>query len=250
MAKVAIERLDHSKWSPPWTQLEHLARYEFASQYVRDRIVVDCACGDGTSTSIFATSAKLAYGFDVSAESVNRAQQANRTEKAVFQYADATALPVEDRSAEVFVSLETIEHIQKDMAFLDEVVRIVGDEGIFICSTPDRDVYSPGNTLSSKPWNQFHVREYSAAEFSQMLHDRFQSVQFFGQNPTSPFTSRIKCKMGKVLSTNLAVRLNQVIKLQGFVWRRPGRHRVVPANKDRKYEYLVAVCSGVVRTAP
>jgi SAM-dependent methyltransferase len=248
MAKVAIERLDHSKWSPPWTQLEHLARYEFASGYVKDKTVVDCACGDGTSTSIFAASAEIAYGFDVSLESVSRAKQANRSERAVFQHADATALPVEDRSAEVFVSLETIEHIQKDRAFLDEVVRIIRDDGIFICSTPDRDVYSPGNSLSSKPWNQFHVREYSANEFAEMLTERFATVQFFGQNPTSPFTSRLKCKLGTALSTNVAVRVNQVIKLQEFVWRRPSRHRVVPVRTDRRYEYLVALCSGVRRT--
>jgi hypothetical protein len=48
----------------------------------------------------------------------------------------------------------------------------------------------------------------------------------------------------------VAVRVNQVIKLQGFVWRRPSRHRVVPVNKDRKYEYIVGVCSGVVRSSP
>ena len=250
MAGVATERLDHSRWAPPWTRLEHQARYDFASQYVKDKTVVDCACGDGTSTAIFASTARAAYGFDVSLESVKAAQKANKSERAVFEHADATTLPVKDRFAEVFVSLETIEHIQKDTEYLDEVVRVIADEGVFVCSTPDRDVYSPGNTLSSKPWNQFHVREYSAAEFSQMLRDRFETVQLFGQNPTSPFMSRMKCKLGQVLSTSAAVRVNQVIKLRGFVWPRPSHHRVVPVRNDRKYEYLVGVCSGVIRKVP
>ena len=57
---------------------------------------------------------------------------------------------------------------------------------MLICSTPDRDVYNPGASPDSDPWNAFHVREYSQPEFVDLLGRHFERVELFGQNPKSP----------------------------------------------------------------
>jgi SAM-dependent methyltransferase len=188
------------------------------------------------------------YGFDVSRETIEQAQKSNQITSVVFQSASATDLPMEAKSADVFVSLETIEHIDDDQSFLDQVVRIVKDDGLFICSTPDRDVHSPGNTPLDQPWTPFHIREYSADEFARMLNDRFRSVRFFGQNPALVGATRAKCWMGRTISKRLVLRITQVEKLGWLLGLRRGRHDVVPVTSSRRYEYLVAVCSDVVRT--
>jgi SAM-dependent methyltransferase len=249
VAKIPIERLDASRWAPPWTRREHLARYEFSCQFVADKSVVDCACGDGTSSGIFGRTAHTVRGFDISCDAIERANQLNQRPSVVLQCASATALPVAAKSAEVFISLETLEHVTEDQAFLDEVVRVVRDDGIFVCSTPDRDVHSPGNTSADQPWTPYHVREYSADEFGRMLKDRFGTVKFFGQNPESARMTRIKCWIGRTISRGVVLRFNQFMKLGWVFGTRSGRHDVVPIEDGRKYEYLVAVCSDVARNS-
>jgi SAM-dependent methyltransferase len=189
-------------------------------------------------------------GFDISGEAIASAVERNDLPSVTYQCAVATSLPMEDRSADVFVSLETIEHIDADEAFLDEVVRILKDDGSFVCSTPDRDVHSPGNTSSDKPWTPFHVREYDAKEFARTLAKHFNTVTFYGQNPAMVWTTRVKCWIGRSLSRNLVLRFTQAMKLTWFAGLGSARHDVVPIRTDRKYEYLVAVCTDVVRARP
>lgn len=248
MAKIPIERLDTDTWAPPWTRREHVARYEFTTRFVEDKIVVDCACGDGTSSAIFGRTARTVYGFDISSEAIERATKRNELSSVVLECAAAATLPMDSRSVDVFVSLETIEHIEEDQSFLDEVVRILRDDGIFICSTPDRDVHSPGATALDQPWTPFHIREYNAEEFTRMLRDRFATVNLFGQNPALVGATRIRCWIGRSLSKRLILRVTHVLKLTWFLGFRSSRHDVVPVMNDRKYEYLVAVCSNVIRT--
>jgi len=214
---------------------------------VSNKIVADCACGDGTSSAIFGETAQRVYGFDKSRDAIDRANGRNQLQSVVLQYASATALPMEDRSVDVFISLETIEHIDEDEAFLDQVVRVLRDDGLFVCSTPDRDVHSPGNTPSDQPWTPFHVREYSADEFVRMLNDRFKDVSVFGQNPALVWATRVKCWIGRKFSRGLVLRINQIVKLTWLINPGSSRHDVVPTVDNRKYEYLVAVCSNVIR---
>jgi SAM-dependent methyltransferase len=247
MAKIPLERLDANGWAPPWTRREHAARYEFASTFVDGKVIVDCASGDGTSSSIFGRTAQTVNAFDISSEAVERATQRDHPSSVVYRCASVTELPMDDKSADVFVSLETIEHIDADQAYLDEVTRVLKDDGMFVCSTPDRDVHSPGNTAEDKPWTPYHVREYDAEEFAQMLEKRFSSVMFYGQNPASVGMTKAKCWIGRSISKGLILRLAQAGKLTWLLGLGSARHDVVPVRSDRKYEYLVAVCSDVIR---
>ncbi len=145
--RIVRERVTFSGHQPPWIRHEHLARYLFASERVEGKVVVDCACGDGTCARILAPRARNVWAFDLSEDAVRNARAATDAENVRFAVAGATALPVPDSSADTYVSLETIEHLPDQDAFLAEVVRVLKPSGEFVCSTPDRDVYSPGNTL-------------------------------------------------------------------------------------------------------
>src|SRR5437867_12885684 len=70
------ERVSHDHWQPSWLRDEHLERYRFASQFVNDRTVVDCACGDGTGTRLLAQArAKRVHPFDASPEALAMARK-------------------------------------------------------------------------------------------------------------------------------------------------------------------------------
>ena len=237
------ERVSQAGHAPPWTRHEHQARYEFAATYAPGLDVVDCASGDGTCGGLMAEAgAWRVLGFDLSEAAVSDARRSQSRANLEFAVADATALPLPPGSSDLFVSLETIEHLDDERSFLAEVVRVLRGTGTFICSTPDRDVYSPGNKLGSRPWNRFHTRERSQGEFVDLLSDYFASVTLFGQNRKSARFTSLRCQLGKRIPADLVVRATQFGKLPRFAYDQLDQHRVRPIQSGYRYEFLVAVC--------
>jgi SAM-dependent methyltransferase len=228
---------------PPWTKHEHLARYQFVAERVEEKVVVDCACGDGTCARILGQRAREVLAFDLSEEAVATAQRGTVPGNVRFAVASATALPVADDFADLYVSLETIEHLSDANAVLCEAARVLKPDGTLICSTPDRDVYSPGNFLDSRPWNRFHVREYSQSEFVALLGRHFEQIELFGQNPKTPGLVQLRVSIGRRLPGHVIVRLNQALKLPRFLYDRLEHHLVLPVGPGLRYEILIAVCS-------
>jgi SAM-dependent methyltransferase len=236
------ERLAGLGKVPRWVVYEHLARYEFASAFVRDRVVIDCACGAGIGSRRFAASgARQVEAFDSAADSFAKPPATSDLGNLRFRVASALQLPMPDRSADTYISLETIEHLDDDRAFLAEVRRVLKPDGVFVCSTPDRTVTNPGKHLSDRVWNRFHLREYARSEFVALLQTAFGEVEMHGQNPQSPAWVRLLGVAGSVVPLHGAVRFNQALKAPRLFTAKPEHHVVMP-EQGRIFEYLVAVC--------
>jgi SAM-dependent methyltransferase len=144
---------------------EHLARYRFAREQARGRIL-DVACGTGYGTAML-----KAVGVDLSLEALRYA----RRHPAPYVAADAARLPF-GRTFDSVVSFETIEHVPDPERFVAECARVLKPGGIFIVSTPNRDLWSP---RSAKPLQRHHVKEFTRKEFLGVLKPF--KVQLFGQ---------------------------------------------------------------------
>lgn len=248
--RVERERVHLGGRLPPWIRHEHLARYRFAAERAVGKIVIDCASGDGTCARILAEQgAGEVHGFDVSEKAVQSATRDSTFDNVHFAVARAEALPVPDEFADLYVSLETIEHLPDQEAFLRETARVLKPSGQLVCSTPDRDVYSPGNSPSGQPWNRFHIREYSQSEFTALLSRYYERVELFGQNPKSPRLVNLRVAVGRRTPWDLVVRVNQLLKLPRFLYDRFEHHPVVAVLAGRRYELLTAVCSGPRRAS-
>lgn len=197
---VEQERLSDA-WAPPWVRHEHLARYLFARDLLVEgsTVAVDCACGDGTSSVIFAERARHVWAFDIDPDAITTAREQKAVANVQYGVADAVALPLPAATAHAFVSFETIEHLADDEAFLREVVRVLDPSGFFVCSTPDREVYSPGNGPADTPWNEFHVHEYAPDEFVALLSRHFARVEMYGQNEKRRGITAAKHRLARML---------------------------------------------------
>lgn len=159
---------------------EHWHRYHFVAPLAAGRAVLDVACGEGYGSALLARRAARVVGADIAPGAIAHARaryagQANLE----FCEADCAALPFGDASFDVVVSLETIEHIARQEAFLDEVRRVLRADGLAVLSCPNKAEY----TDARDHVNEFHVRELYRAEFAALLAARFPHVAWYGQRP-------------------------------------------------------------------
>lgn len=166
--------------TPPDIYLEHINRYVFAASWAQDRLILDVACGTGYGVhDLMKRGAIGAVGVDISLEALNYAQyRFGEDSRVSFVCADGTRLPCVDSVFDVVVSFETIEHIRHHGRFLSECRRVLKNDGLFICSTPNRRVFSPN---IDKPLNQFHLKEFWPEEFHRLLSRYFVDISLYGQ---------------------------------------------------------------------
>jgi SAM-dependent methyltransferase len=232
-----MERLALDRFSSPWLRNQHLARYRWAAAFAPGLRVLDSACGTGYGSRILSEAgARRVTSMDVSGDASGLD----------FVRADATRLPAKKGAFDLYVSFETIEHVEDDVALLREALRVLAPRGTFVCSTPNRDFLSPGLTLRDRPRNPYHVREYSIAEFESLLRRVFPRVGLFGQTWFSERHQKLLARAGQ-RSNLLSVRLHQLSNLAHLPWESEKRHMPAPLVREGFPEVVIGVCESSLR---
>ena len=148
--------------------IEHYHRYLAAKPLVKDKVVLDAACGAGYGSFILSSEAKMVIGVDISEEAILHAKEQYKRDNLTYLMNSIEEIEVEDHSIDVVISFETIEHVEEELQhkFLKEIKRVLKKDGILIMSTPDREVYSQLVHYS----NEYHVKEFAKIEYKQFLH--------------------------------------------------------------------------------
>jgi SAM-dependent methyltransferase len=152
--------------------LMHAASYRLAEPYCAGKRVLDLGCGSGYGTARIATTATNVQGVDVAADAVAYARENYQHDNLSFSQIDPSApLPFRDSSFDVVLSFQVLEHVHDDHAYLHEAARVLTDSGVLILITPDRK-----NRLLplQKPWNRWHLREYSARKLRALVERNFE----------------------------------------------------------------------------
>lgn len=157
--------------------VEHVHRYAFAAGLVAGKTVLDIASGEGYGTNLLAQHAALVYGVDKSAEAVAHARESYAAANIRFLEGEVTAIPLADRTVDVVVSFETIEHLTMHDAMMAECKRVLKAGGTMIISTPDKRYYSdlPGYR------NPYHVKELYEADFIDLVGRYFRHRMLYRQ---------------------------------------------------------------------
>ena len=161
--------------------VEHWHRYHFAALLATGRRVVDAACGEGYGAALLAKTAASVTGADISGEAIAhaRATYAGMPNLA-FVEAPCTRLPLDDASADLFISFETVEHIAEQESFLAEIARVLAPDGLLLISCPNKREYSDRRGFA----NPYHVKELYREELEALVAGRFPHARWFGQRPS------------------------------------------------------------------
>ena len=242
-----MERLALHRFASPWLRNQHVARYRWAAGYAGGKRVLDLASGAGYGSGLLkGGDARWVVSADLSEEAFREAElPASGAGALRGALADASRLPFRDASFDLYASFETIEHVEDDRAVVREARRVLAPGGIFVCSTPEREVISPGRTIEDRPDNPFHVREYARAEFEALLRTGFDRFAWYGQTPASEGHKQRLSTLASV-SPVLARKLHQVRNILRLPGEGEARHAPYPlADAGGWPEVLIAVCGPV-----
>jgi SAM-dependent methyltransferase len=140
---------------------------------------LDVGCGDGRTGLWLARRARSYVGVDVSESAVRAARLRGMDARLV---ADAALLPFPDRSFDVALCIEVLEHLFDPEGAAAEIRRVLRPGGTLVVSVPNcafwrRRVdlltgrWNPFGDLESveKPWRDPHIRFFTRAALHRML---------------------------------------------------------------------------------
>jgi SAM-dependent methyltransferase len=156
-----------------YNHLMHIATYHFALNYVKDKVVLDYGCGSGYGSRMLSDKAENVTAVDISEEAVNFAKDNYAADNLVFK----TLSELSDEKYDVITSFQVIEHVSNDKKFIKELKSLLKPEGCILISTPDKKNRLFNNI--QKPWNIFHLKEYSGIGLNNLLLKYFARVQIF-----------------------------------------------------------------------
>ena len=174
MVARLFDRFKNTGLVMPPTQREF---YEKLAPYCLGKIVFDVGCGAGVGTNIIGNKARFVWGLDLEENHINFARAMFANENMRFdQYDLLNATPRELATAHIVVLSEVIEHAEDYKGILKGLKKFMSDKTIGFITTPNRN--SP-DIQKDKPKNPHHVREWTAAEFWDVMCANFKSVTLY-----------------------------------------------------------------------
>lgn len=159
----------------PLEQLERLyQRYRFASQFCKDKDVLEIACGAGQGLGYLAKTARKVVGNDIDENNLQFAKDLYEKRKNIeLKIFDAEKMPFNDKTFDVVICYEAIYYFKNVEIFISEARRVLKDDGRFIICTVNKDWpdFNP---------SPFSVKYFSIPELSILLKDKFKETRFSG----------------------------------------------------------------------
>jgi len=137
--------------------------------------LLDVGCGGGDfleALSLYRPKCKL-FGIDLSKKAIDFAKK--KDIKAEFMVADAQKLPFKDKSFDIVVCFDLLEHVKKPEKVLSEVNRVLRKGGLFHAFVPtENNFFSFEGLLIKMGWKGKeiyggHIHRFSFGELKKMF---------------------------------------------------------------------------------
>jgi SAM-dependent methyltransferase len=213
----------------------HRFAYATVEEYARPTDdLLEIGFGEGYGAEIVRPLLDSYVGVEVDSEAVDHAASKYRDPKSTFLLYDGATLPFDDASFDLVIAFQVIEHVLDPDAFLREARRVLRPRGLALIVTPNRNHrLGPGE----RPWNRYHVREFSPGELETVMRRSFGTVEMFGIHASATMNqiernrvARAR-RLARLDPLGLRYRLPESIdtRLRSALRRRPGNQAVTPA---------------------
>jgi len=145
----------------------HEVLYLHMQQFCTRKKVLEAGAGEGYGVELLAPHAQHIIAVDYDHLACRHAHSAYGEPHTFFAQADLTHLPLADKSVDVVVNSQVIEHLPDQPAFMAECLRVLRPGGQLLVATPNRITFTP----EGQPINPFHIRELNACELAALFVD-------------------------------------------------------------------------------
>lgn len=173
---------------------DHIAAYHFASNFVKDKIVIDAACGEGYGSSILKNAgAKEVYGVDLDQSTIETAS--HKYSNIIFEQKDVVKTGFPDEMFDVAISFQTWHHLDDYKKFIPEMKRIIKPGGLLICSVPNRKVIYL-NPFHRGYLTKFYKTNFDKGKIESMVGPYMKIQNWYGQRIIKPILLNPFVKFG------------------------------------------------------
>jgi SAM-dependent methyltransferase len=145
----------------------HAAAYRLCAPLLPDGRVLDLGCGVGHSYRELAP--RVSVGVDLDSDALT-----DQDRETVC--ADMRRLPLEDRSFQSVLSVQSIEHVPDPEAVLNEIFRVLERPGRALLVTPNRLTFGRPDEIV----DPYHYVEYDSAQLLRLCQPFFDRVEVRG----------------------------------------------------------------------
>jgi SAM-dependent methyltransferase len=170
----------------------HVYAYTTAAGFVEPGThVLDIGFGEGYGSRILAEAGGDYRGLEIDPEMV---EHASSRYGPVFDVYDGTTIASPDDAFDLVVAFQMIAYLDDPQPLLREIKRVLDAGGLLLATTPNR-VYRLGE--EERPWNRYHVREYTAGALVDVLGETFGEVTVCGVTAEEPIDSIVRARAAR-----------------------------------------------------
>lgn len=152
----------------------HLQAYRFSMKFSAKKVILDTGCGEGYGSYLLSEIGAKVIGIDISKEAVKHAKEKYVRQNLRYQVMDVTSMDFPSNAFDVVVSFQVMEHLYNASKFLNEIKRVLKQNGCAIISTPNKRLHN------NQPIGKYHVKEYRDDEFIALLNTYLGKVEYYG----------------------------------------------------------------------
>ncbi|MEK7557317.1 MAG: class I SAM-dependent methyltransferase [Patescibacteria group bacterium] len=156
------------------TYQESLFAYDFARQRAAGKCVLDVGSGEGYGAAYVAQQAQEVVALDPHTGTVQEAKQKYRATNLSFFSGTLDSPPseIKEKQFDVVCCFQTVEHVQDQDQFLQQLKAQAASGGEVIITTPNAERF-PG-------FNPYHIKELTPAQLTDLVKRHFSRFELYG----------------------------------------------------------------------